>query len=177
MRLIFLFIITYLPIANSNVFSDLSGEWYSNNGQNDPISLVTVDGTTYFHGETKYLYPDGRLAYIGTQSSKLNLSADGSSIVGTIDFFDSRGCSYTNMAIRGNLTGGDTLHLVVDIPRYSYVRITRSRRARRRMPRYCYTNMPYPRRYICGSQWEEISVKYECRLLNTIKSTVILRRY
>lgn len=177
MRLIILLFINYLPIANSSVSKDLSGEWYSNNGHEYPFNLVTVGGTTYNHGETKYVYPDGRLAYIGTQSSKLNLSGDGSSIVGTSDFFDSRGCSYTNMPITGTLRDEDTIHLVIDIPRYAYVTTTRSRRVRRHMPTYCYTNTPYRRRYICGTRWQTTSVKYECRLLNVIKSTEILRRY
>lgn len=155
---------------------ELSGTWRKTDGsESKPVQFIKVNGQYYFHGQERFVYPDGQLSHTIDQSLKIT-AFDEVSFKGTVDFFDSRGCVYKNLPVVGEFQNEDLINVLMTVPRYKVVTITTSRNDPYERPRYC--PLPYPRHgyYVCGVQQEVISRRTECQLLENIEVPVQLER-
>jgi hypothetical protein len=172
------FILSFLFVsfAFAGVNSELNG-WWRNTDRSDekPVQFIKVNGQYYFHGQERFVFPDGQLSHTIDQSLKIS-SFDEVSFKGTVDFFDSRGCSYKDLAVTGEFQNEDVINVLMTVPRYKVVTITVSRNDPYERPRFC--PVPYPGRgtYVCGVQQVVISRRTECQLLETIEIPVQLER-
>ena len=149
-RFLLALLITFFTVYNLAFAStyDLSGTWLRAGGNSDdrPINFVRVGGKYRYHGQERYFFPYGRLSHTIDQSVSLNFTGE-DTLSGTVDFYDSRGCSFKAYVVLAEFQGPNVVNLLMTVPRYQYVRITQG-----------------------------ANVRYECRLLETVEVPVQIYR-
>lgn len=125
-RFIFALLTSFFTIYNAfaNTY-DLSGIWLRAGGTTDekPVHFVPVNGNYHYYGQERFVYPYGRLSHTIDQAVTLPMSG-GDTLTGTVDFYDSRGCSFKALPVIAEFQGPDVVNLLMTVPRYQYVRIT-----------------------------------------------------
>lgn len=162
----------------ASVFTDLQGNWLRSGSAPDerPVVFIKVNGNYYFHGQDKYVFENGKLSHTIDQSVKVTMISD-NFFEGTVDFFDSRGCTYKALKVVGEFVQNDVVNVLMTVPRYKVVTRTVTRNDSRERPRFC--PVPYPGRgyYVCGTEREVISRTTSCELLETVEVPVQLLRF
>jgi hypothetical protein len=167
--LIFCLFITTQALATQ--FS-LPGSW--NTGANW-VEFIEVDGIVYTQTTERFVYPDGELSHTIQQSMKIQKS--GAAVqTGTVDIFDSRGCSYADLPVKLQFRTKDVVSFLITSPRYKIVTITTGPTSGYYRPVYC--DSPYPRGnpYICGREYVRPNQRRECRLVEYVQTPITLRR-
>src|SRR5690606_25959208 len=165
-------------LISFSAFASIEGLWQVLDHQESKVRFIEVDSTYYSHTQEKFVYPDGNLSHTIDQSVKLTVTEG--KVRGSVDFFDSRGCSYQGYEVAGKLTSENSLSLLMTVPRYRLVKITTgSIGSSYQRPRYCWRHSPhYPYqsyRYICGYE-NNTSTRTECRLEGTVQVPVALKK-
>lgn len=169
---------TFLLISNMTLASDLSGLWNrTNRGHGEkPINFIFIDGAYRSNSQERFIFENGRLSHTIDQSVKL-VTKDEFTLEGTVDFYDSRGCSFKNLSVKAEFQNEDLVNILMTVPRYQYKTITTRPSGQVRVPVYCHDY--YQRRYVCGYRWENrapTSVRHECQLLDYVEVPVQLER-
>ena len=170
---------TLLLLSHLCLASDLSGRWMRAQAPagEKPINFILVDHFYRFTGQERFVFENGELSHTIDQSVKIAYKSD-DSLEGTVDFFDSRGCSFKNLSVKAQLQNPDTLNVLMTVPRYKIVTISAGSSREERHPVYCWDHY-YQRRYVCGHEWRPSkprSVTHECRLLEYVEVPVQLLR-
>lgn len=162
----------FLFLSTSAFAFELAGTWDTDSNE---VEFIEVDGTLYTQTTERFVFPDGELSHTIQQSFKIPKST--STIqTGTVDIFDSRGCSYQNLDVKLQFQSEDVVNFLITYPRYKIVTITTGPTSGYYRPVYC--NSPYPRGrpYICRREYVRPSQRQECRLVEYVKTPVTLRR-
>ena len=159
---------------------DLRGQWLRSTATpvERPITFIQVKENYYARTQERFVFPNGSLSHTIDQSVKVTISPTGE-VQGTVDFFDSRGCSYRNLNVTGEFQSADEVAFVMTVPRYKVVTITAGNHSRYQHPIYCDAHTPYypySYRYICGYENRQLSVSRECQLIETVDVPVQLQR-
>lgn len=149
-RFILALLITFFTVYDLAIAGtyDLSGSWMKAGGTSDerPVHFVPVNGKYHYYGQERFVFPYGRLSHTIDQSVNLPMTG-GETLTGTVDFYDSRGCSFKALPVIAEFQGPNVVNLLMTVPRYQYVRITTGR-----------------------------NVRHECRLLEKVEVPVQLYR-
>ncbi len=170
---IYLSVFSHLTLA-----SDLSGLWTRTTGERDqnPVQFILIDGAWRFTSQERFIFEDGRLSHTIDQSVKIQ-QTNTDFLQGTVDFYDSRGCSFKNLTVKAEFQNADLVNILMTVPRYKYVTISAGPSRSYDRPIYCwYHGYPYRYRYICGYEPAPRSVTTECRLLEYVEVPVQLER-
>lgn len=174
-----LFLLLSIPLSSWAIEHDLSGVWLSSNANADnPVEFISVDGVYHFYSQETYVFPNQEVSHTIDQSLKIMIE-DSSAIVGSVDFYDSRGCSFKDLPVKGEFASADVVNFLVTVPRYKTVRITTGPTSGYYRPIYCtapgrYGRPPY--QYICDHEYVRPNVRVECRLLEYVEVPVQLKR-
>ncbi len=174
MKFVCLLILGLISVSSFGSDYSLSGVWYNvADTHAKPIRFIKIGDTFHFNGQEKFLNENGTLAYTIDQTVKLQLTAEGT-ISGSIDVFDSRGCSYKNLPAVGEFTESKEVNLLLTYPRYRVVKIT----VGPRQPYYrnVYCESPYGYRYVCGRERVNTHTRTECELLEKVEVPVQIRK-
>ncbi len=149
-RFLLALFITFFTVYNFALATsyDLSGTWMRAGGTSyeRPINFVPVRGQYRYYGKERFVLPFGGLSH--TIDQAVSLPMTGKEILnGTVNFYDSRGCSFKNYSVLAEFHGPNVVNLLMTVPRYQYTRITRGQ-----------------------------NVRYECRLLEKVEVPVQLFR-
>lgn len=170
MKILFVLISLYSFTAMA---ADLSGKWINlRDSAAKPISFVKIKDHYYFHSQERFIFTDGRLSHTIDQSVKIKVSNE-NTLEGTVDFYDSRGCSFKDYAVVVEFQRDDLANVLMTVPRYKFVTTTVTNQQYDR-PRYC--RDPYNRVYICGREPVVVSRTSECRLMEKIEVPVELQK-
>ncbi len=167
-----------LVISNIAAASDLSGRWNRSNRDHHekPINFIFIDGAYRSNSQERFVFENGRLSHTIDQSVKL-IAKDDYTLEGTVDFYDSRGCSFKNLSVKAEFQNEDLVNILMTVPRYKYRTITTRPSGHVRVPVYCRDY--YNHRYVCGyrsAPRAPVSVRHECQLLEYVEVPVQLER-
>lgn len=172
MKTLFVFISLFSFAAMA---SDLSGQWLNlRDPSAKPISFIKIKDHYYFHSQERFVFPDGRLSHTIDQSVKIKVS-NGNTLEGTVDFYDSRGCSFKDYSVVVEFQREDLANVLMSVPRYKFVTTTVTNQQYDR-PRYCRDPYHPNRVYICGREPVVISRSSECRLMEKVEVPVELQK-
>ena len=140
---------------------DLSGMWLRSGATSDerPLQFILINKQYHYHGTERFIFEDGRPSHTIEQNVKLSRVSE-DVLEGSVDFFDSRGCSFKGLPVKAQFMNENTVNVLMTVPRYKHVTVTRSRDG----DRY------YPHRRVI------ISSHTECRLLEHVEVPVQLLR-
>lgn len=154
----------------------MEGKWRLESDRfSKPLVFMEIDNVTHEYSQEKFMNPNGTLAYTIDQAVKLIPSETGG-YEGSVDFFDSRGCSYRDLAIKVEFTSPNGANILMTVPRYKVKKITTGHSSRYDGPLFCQGANPYPYRYVCGRQSDLRSTRTECELVETVEIPVRLIR-
>lgn len=153
----------------------LSGAWFNvAEPTGKPIRFIKIGNTFHFNGQEKFVHTNGALSHTIDQTVKLNVNTDGQ-ISGSIDVFDSRGCSYKSLPAVGEFTDAKEVNLLLTYPRYRVVKITVGPTGPTYRNVYC--ESPYGYRYVCGRERvRNANTRIECELLEKVEVPVQIRK-
>lgn len=173
MKKIFTLLISFSVF--SAVASDLSGQWINLQDYSaKPVTFIKIKDHFFFHSQEKFVFPDGRLSHTIDQSVKIKVSSE-DTLLGTVDFYDSRGCSFNDYDVVVQFQRDDLANILMTVPRYKFVTTTVSNQQYDR-PRYCKDPRNPNRIYICGREPVVISRTSECRLMEKVEVPVQLQK-
>jgi hypothetical protein len=175
-KLLFVFIVFFTNAAISSSIEnvDLSGNWYNPSDENrKPIRFIKFQDTFQFTGQEKFFFEDGSLSHSIDQTVKLKFKSP-ADLVGEVDVFDSRGCSYKDFPVVGEVHNKNEVTLILTYPRYRVVKITTGPTNPYYRNIYCTNSYGYE--YICGRERVKPNVRYECELLEKVEVPVLIRR-
>jgi hypothetical protein len=176
MKISLLFILLGLSTATFAMNYSLKGKWRLEGERfSKPLIFMEFDGVTHEYTQQKFVNPNGTLQYTIDQALKLVPSSDGG-YEGTVDFYDSRGCSFTDLPVIVSFISKEAVNVLMTVPRYKVLKITTGHSSSYDGPLYCQGVNPYPYRYVCGRQSDLKSTRTECELLETIEVPVRLNR-
>jgi hypothetical protein len=135
---------------------DLRGSWIRSNAQEGekPIQFIQIANTYRAQSQERFVFDNGRLSHTIDQSVKI-LITEGPTLNGTVDFYDSRGCSFKNLAVVVEVQNEQTINVLMTVPRYKFRTVSRD---------------PVNR-------WERPTViRTECRVLEYVEVAVQLYR-
>ena len=171
----------FLLVSFSTLAADfnLRGLWSKTTAgpEEKPVRFVLVDGVFHTYSQERFVYPNGQLAYTIDQAVKVTVSPEGV-VKGSVDFYDSRGCSFHGYQVKGEFQHENLVGLLMTVPRYKVLTITAGNHRYQR-PIYCETTSPYypyVYRYVCGRDTSHLSVSRECQLLEKVEVPVELER-
>lgn len=147
-------LLTVYDLAFAGVV-DLQGYWIRTNAQpgERPIQFIRIADSYRAQSQEKF-FEYGRLSYTIDQSVKLPVSA-ASSFQGTVDFYDSRGCTFKALPVVVEVQNEFTINVLMTVPRYKFL---------------TYTREP-------SNRWERPTViRKECKVLEYVESAVQLYR-
>lgn len=177
-------LLTLLVLVSTSAFAfNLEGQWgiQGNEYEEGAVRFMSVDGASFAHTQESFVFPNGNLSHTIDQSVKVTVSPEGK-IEGTVDFYDSRGCSYKDYKVSGEFRSNDEVNFVMTIPRYKIVQITVGHAGYYYdRPLFCWARSAYypyqSYRYICGREQAHRSTRQECRLVETVQVPVSLLRF
>lgn len=149
--------------------TELAGKW-RNTTDGSIISFLSVNQSVYQYSSQKFTYPNGSVAYTIDQAVTLPSTGE-DKLEGTVDFYDSRGCSFKDLPVIVEFQDARTVNVLMTVPRYKFQTITTGEPYYR--PRYC--QGPYGT-YICGSTRVNPSVSHSCRVLEYVDVPVELKK-
>ncbi|WP_408096264.1 hypothetical protein ACJVC5_14590 [Peredibacter sp. HCB2-198] len=179
-NILFTLVVGFISFSALAEDFDLRGLWMRTIAEPEerPLTFIQVNGVYYTRSQERFVYPNGTLSHTIDQSVKLTVTPEGE-VNGTVDFFDSRGCSYRNLPVTGEFQSADLIGFLMTVPRYRIVTITAGNHSRYQHPIYCDAHIPYypyRYRYICGYENRQLSVSRECQLIETVEVPVQLQR-
>lgn len=178
MKKLLILLLTF-PLTSWALDYDLSGVWISSSSSPDhPVEFIPVDGVFHYYSQETYVFPNREVSHTIDQSLKV-ISDNSPIIEGSVDFYDSRGCSFKDLPVKGEFAGKDVVNFLVTVPRYKTVRITTGPTSGYYRPIYCTAPGRYGRRpyqYICDHEYVRPNVRTECRLLEYVEVPVQLKR-
>jgi hypothetical protein len=172
MKFLFLIILSFLSL---NVLAkDLSGVWYdASEPHGKPIRFIKFKDTFQFTGKEKFVFENGSFSHSIDQTVKLKFISE-NEIEGSIDVFDSRGCTFKNLPAVGEFQNDREVSFILTYPRYNVVKITTGPTNPYYRNVYCTNSYGY--QYICGRERVKPSVRYECKLIENVEVPVLIRR-
>lgn len=172
-------IVVLLTLASSALAQEfnLSGGWISTHTQ-ELVRFIPLENNYHFSSQEKFVFPNGTLSHTIDQHVVLPKISN-RSIQGSVDFYDSRGCSFRNLPVQIYFETPEVVNVLMSVPRYVVQRISTGPVNGYHRPVYCtapgrYGRTPY--RYICGSEYVRPNVRVECRLLEQVETAVQLVR-
>lgn len=135
---------------------DLRGSWIRSNAQEGerPIQFIKIADTYRSHSQERFVFENGRLSHTIDQSVKIQ-NSEGTELKGTVDFYDSRGCSFKNLNVLIDIQNDQTINVLMTVPRYKFL---------------TYTRTP-------ANRWERPTViRTECKVLEYVEVAVQLYR-
>lgn len=119
---VFVTFFTVYDLAFAGAY-DLSGTWMRAGGSSDdkPIQFVPVNGKYHYYGQERYVFPYGRLSHTIDQAVTFPMTGT-DTLKGTVDFHDSRGCSFKGLPVMAEFQGPNVVNLLMTVPRYQYLR-------------------------------------------------------
>jgi hypothetical protein len=166
------FILYLLFLSTSAHAFDLAGTW---DAGTKAVEFIEVEDTLYTQTTERFVFPDGELSHSIQQSFKIAKSTSRIQ-VGTVDIFDSRGCSFKDLEVKLQFQSADEVNFLITYPRYKIVTITTGPTSGHYRPVYCASPYPRGRPYVCGREYVRPSQRQECRLVEYVKTPVTLRR-
>lgn len=145
-------LLTIYDLALAGTF-DLGGSWLRSQAGPDekPIQFISVGTQFRSHSSERFVFENGRLSHTIDQSVKINKT----DLTGTVSFYDSRGCSFKDLDVIVEVQGQDVVNVLMTVPRYKFVTISRTPQNR----------------------WERPTViRTECRVLEYVEVPVQLYR-
>lgn len=176
MKKILLLLLTLTSSALAQDFN-LSGDWISTNSHHS-LKFILVGNTYHLSSQERFVYPNRSLSHTIDQHLKVP-RLHTRSIKGSVDFYDSRGCSFKDLPVKIYFESPDVVNVLMTVPRYVVQKITTGPVDGYYRPRYCTAPGRYGRpsyQYICSSEYVRPSVRVECRLLEHIEIPVQLER-
>jgi len=149
-------LLTVYDIALAAESFDLRGSWMRTNAQEDEkaIQFIQIKDTFRTQSQERFVFENGRLSHTIDQSVKIQIS-EGNELHGTVDFYDSRGCSFKNLDVLVDIQNNQTINVLMTVPRYKFL---------------TYTRTP-------ENRWERPTViRTECRVLEYVEVAVKLYR-
>lgn len=103
---------------------DLRGAWYRTDGYytERPVEFILLKDYYYTETTEVFYYPGRRGSYSIKQSIKLRKDT----LEGTVTFFDSRGCSFRNLPVLGEVQGPNAVGFLITVPRYKFRTVTKA---------------------------------------------------
>jgi hypothetical protein len=168
---VFMLIFSFASVARDFT---LSGTWFNASETNTkPIRFIKIGDVFHFNGQERFVHQNGTLSHTIDQTVKLKIN--GSQVItGTVDVFDSRGCSYKGLPVQGEIQNNNEVALLLTYPRYRVVKITVGPTNPHYRNVYC-TNY-YGYRYVCGRERVEPNTRTECELLENVEVPVLIKR-
>ncbi len=130
---------------------DLSGRW-RNSEDGTVVNFIRINGSYKQYSSAKYTYPNGRLAYTIDQSISIPV-IDDSKLEGSVDFLDSRGCSFKELPVLVEFQDKKRVNFLLTVPRYKFQTIT------------------------TGDRYNPRSVRNACRVLEYVEVPIELIRF
>lgn len=157
-RFIFALLFTFITVYDFALAEsfDLRGSWMRANAQEGekPVQFLKVGDTFRSYTQERHVFENGRLSHTIDQSVKIKDSGE-STLEGTVDFYDSRGCSFKDLKVIVDVQSFNTINVLMTVPRYKYVTISRTP----------------------DNRWERPTVlRTECRVLEYVEVPVQLYR-
>jgi hypothetical protein len=158
-RFIFAVLFTLFTVYNVAFAADgvdLRGSWLRTNAQEGerPVQFIQVGGMFRSYTQERFVFENGRLSHTIDQSVKIKRS-EGPELHGTVDFYDSRGCSFKDLEVVVDVQSSNIINVLMTVPRYKFVTISRTPENR----------------------WERPTVlRTECRVLEYVEVPVQLYR-
>jgi len=152
----------------------LNGTWFNVSDTNSkPIRFIKMGDVFHFTGQERFVYQNGTLSHTIDQTVKLKINGS-QTITGTVDVFDSRGCSYKGLPVQGEIQSDNEVALLLTYPRYRVVKITFGPKDPYYRNVYC-TNY-YGYRYVCGRERIGPNTRTECELVEKVEVPVLIKR-
>lgn len=131
---------------------DLRGAWYRSEGYytEKPIEFVLINEEYRTYTQEQFVNQWRQVLYTIDQTLKLTKSSE-TTFKGTVDFFDSRGCSFKALPVSGEVQNTNVIGILMTVPRYKFRTVTKA-------------------------QTGEI-IRTECRVLEYVEVPVSLYRY
>ncbi len=149
---------------------DLAGLWET--GSNS-VEFLEIENNLYTQTTEKFVFPDGDLSHSISQSFKIP-KVSSATQSGTVDIYDSRGCSFTGLEVKLEFRNSNEVNFLITYPRYKIVTITTGPTSGHYRPIYC--DSPYGRLYVCGREYVRPNQRQECRLVEYVQTPVKLTR-
>jgi hypothetical protein len=123
---LFAFLTPYAFACAAESF-DLQGFWIRSNARQfeRPIQFIRIGTTFRAQTQERFYFENGRLSHTIDQLVKIQMS-EGLELHGTVDFFDSRGCSFKNNNLLVDIQNNQTINVLMTVPRYIYQKFTNS---------------------------------------------------
>jgi hypothetical protein len=153
---VFFALLTVYNLAFAGESFDLRGSWIRTNAQEGekPIQFILVADAYRSYSQERFVFENGRLSHTIDQSVKIQKS-EGAELNGTVDFYDSRGCTFKNLKVIVDIQNEQTINVLMTVPRYKFV---------------TYSRTP-------ENRWERPTViRTECRILEYVEVPVQLYR-
>lgn len=106
---------------------DLRGSWYRTEdyGFEAPIEFVLIKGQYRTTTQERFVDHWGRLLYTIAQNIRLTRVSD-DKFEGTVDFLDSRGCSFKNLPVSAEVQNHYVIGVLMTVPRYKFATVSRA---------------------------------------------------
>ncbi len=156
---------------------DLAGNWVSTTSQ-DLLRFISMENNFHFSSQERFVFPNRTLSHTIDQHVVIPKSY-ARSIQGSVNFYDSRGCSFKNLPVKVYFETPEVVNVLMTVPRYVVQRISTGPVNGYYRPVYCTAPGRYgrtPHQYICGSEYVRPNVRVECRLLEHVELPVQLVR-
>lgn len=116
-----LIILLFSATLFANSFFDLSGKWFSSRQDNgNMIEFIKVRDSYHFHSQEKFVDREGRRLYTIDQSVKIE-AGSGPVLTGTVDFYDSRGCTFKGLSVVVEFQHLNVANILMTVPRYRHI--------------------------------------------------------
>lgn len=121
MKKILLLLLTLTSSALAQDFN-LSGDWISTNSHHS-LKFILVGNTYHLSSQERFVYPNRSLSHTIDQHLKVP-RLHTRSIKGSVDFYDSRGCSFKDLPVKIYFESPDVVNVLMTVPRYVVQKIT-----------------------------------------------------
>ena len=120
-------LLTVYDLALAAESFDLRGSWMRSNAQEGEkaIQFIKIGETYRATSQERFVFENGRLSHTIDQSVKI-IKLEGSELHGTVDFYDSRGCSFKNLEVLVEFQNEQTVNVLMTVPRYKFLTYTRT---------------------------------------------------
>jgi hypothetical protein len=160
-------ILSLTALALSAEANELGGLWQDSD-TGSTIRFVSVKGMDRFTSTQKFVHPNGNYLYSTTKILQVPRTGKNSRM-GSISYYDSRGCSFENLPVNVEFQTDDEVNLLITTPRYKFQTLTTTRDEYNT----CRTAAGYY--YRCGRPRPTVS--HRCKILDYIQEPFALSRH
>lgn len=126
--------VAFLFISSASA-ADLAGRWM-NTTDGSLIRFLRVDGSIRQQSSQRFTYPGERTAY-SIDQSVIFPDTGSDRLEGSVDFRDSRGCTFKALPVIAEFQSDDTVNVLMTVPRYKFQTITSRENGRPRVSHAC----------------------------------------